>query len=126
MAEHLEDVRFAVSPQLRQFWITRFDFLDGALPGGVNPSDIDQVLERNRHFLYIECKRPHQPVPRGQQILFDHLVDAPPQSVRLLQVVGDPPDDIRQFGWWGKPLASTTLDEVRALVRRWWDWAGRA
>ena len=113
--------------QLRQFWITRFDFLDGAIPGGVNPSDIDQVLERNGHFLFIECKRPHQPVPRGQQILFDRLLQlsSTDHDVRLLQVVGNPPDKIQQRGWWGKPLRDTSLEEVRGLVRRWWDWAGQ-
>jgi hypothetical protein len=111
--------------QLRQLWITRFDFLAGALPGRVEPSDIDQVLERRQHFLYIECKRPHQPIPRGQEILFDHLLLGP-KSVHVLQVVGNPPDAIESYGWWGKPLRPGNVDQVRTLARRWWDWAGSA
>lgn len=112
--------------QLRQMWITRFDFLGGAIGRGVEPSDIDQVLERRGHFLYIECKRPHQPIPRGQEILFDHLSTPPPKSVLVLQVVGNPPDEIQQFGWWRQPLKAGTVDDVRRLVRAWWDWAGTA
>lgn len=112
--------------QLRQFWITRFDFLGGAIGRGVEPSDIDQVLERRHHFLFIECKRPHQPVPRGQQILFDHLAAPPPKSVRVLQVIGHPPDKIERFGWWGEPLEAGDTEAVRRLVCGWWNWAGTA
>lgn len=112
--------------QLRQLWITRFDFLGGCLPGRVEPSDIDLVLERRGQFLFIECKRPHQPIVRGQQILFDHLLllSTPTHDVRVLQVVGHPPDDIHAFGWWGKELQEGDVDDVRELVNRWWDWAG--
>lgn len=112
--------------QLRQAWITRFDFLGGCLPGKVEPTDIDQVLERRGNFLFIECKRPHQPIPRGQAILFDSLLELGSErhDVRLLQVVGQPPDRIEAAGWWGKSPAPHTVDEVRAVVRRWWDWAG--
>ena len=111
-----------ITRQLRQAWITRFDFLGGALPGRVEPTDIDQVLERKGEFLFIECKRPHQPVGRGQEILFDALVRLP--GCRLLLVVGQPPDRIEKFGWWRGVLREGTVDDVRALVRRWWDWAG--
>jgi hypothetical protein len=111
--------------QIRQAWITRFDFLGGALPGGVEPSDIDQVLERRGHFLFLECKRPFQSVPTGQRILFDRLLELGSErhDVRLLHVVGNPPDAIERFGWWGGELKPGTVGEVRALVRRWWQWA---
>jgi len=115
-----------VERQLREEFVTRFDFLFGALPGRVNPTDIDQVLERRQHFLYIECKRPNQTIPVGQAILFDHLLLPQPKSVHLLHVVGNPPDEIEQFGWWREPLQAGSVDQVRALVRGWWDWAGTA
>jgi hypothetical protein len=118
-----------IVPQLRQFWITRFDFLGGLLPGNVAPSDIDQVLERRGHFLFIECKRPYQPSVRGQEILFDHLLE-PMRSVYLLRVVGHPPDKLESWQWWGKDTqlhqSPNATDEVRTLVRDWWNWAGTA
>jgi len=114
--------------QLRQLWITRFDFLAGALPGKEAPTDIDQVCEKNGHFLFLECKRPHQRIERGQQITFDRLVGLSPK-VRLLIVVGQPPDQIMQYGWWHADrtpryeLRDTDVWAVRDLVRRWRDWA---
>lgn len=110
--------------QIRQLWITRFDFLLGCLPGKAAPSDIDQVLERNGHFLFIECKRPHQPVPRGQEILLDRLCELNPDKIRVLIVVGHPPDKIESYSWWRKPPQTSTVRQVRSLVRRWYDWAG--
>lgn len=110
--------------QIRQLWITRFDFLLGALPGKEAPSDIDLVCEKNGHFLFIECKRPYQPTVRGQQILFNKLL-ALSDKIRLLVVIGHPPDNITQYGWWGKPLQEGDVHAVRALVRRWRDWAAK-
>jgi hypothetical protein len=112
----------AIQPQLRELWITRFDFLGGALPGREAPTDIDQACEKNGHFLFIECKRPYQPITRGQQIFFDRLVALSPR-IRLLVVVGHPPDQIIRYGWWGKPLQDGDVWEVRDLVARWRAWA---
>lgn len=108
--------------QLRQLWITRFDCLAGALPGREAPTDIDQVCEKNGHFLFLEFKRPYQRIERGQEIMFDRLVALSP-CVRLLIVVGQPPDEISQFGFWRKPLQDGDVYALRALVRRWRDWA---
>lgn len=110
--------------QLRAQGLVRFDFLDGTLPGRANPTDIDQALERNGHFLFIECKRPHQLVTTGQRIFFDNLV-AGPRSVTVVNVVGNPPDEIQGFGRWGKPIQTVTTGEARAYVRAWYDWASR-
>ena len=113
-----------VPRQIRQLWITRFDCLAGCLPGAENPSDVDQVIEKNGHFLFLEFKRPYQTIPRGQAILFDRLLELNPEKVRLLLVVGQPPDEIITFRWWGKPYdAGEGVDALRALVRRWRDWA---
>lgn len=111
--------------QLRQLWITRFDFLAGCLPGRAAPTDIDQVIERRGHFLFIECKRPHQEIGTGQAITFDNLVALSTEAatVRLLIVIGHPPDQIEAFGWWRKPSKPGTVGDVRNLVRRWYDWA---
>lgn len=114
-------------PQLRQASTQRFDVLNGALPTNVAPTDIDQALERRGHFLFLEFKRPHQSVPRGQARLFESLVQlgSHEHDVRLLHVLGHPPDAIEAYGWWGERLQPRTSDDLRRFVRRWWDWAGK-
>lgn len=116
-------IREEIPRQLRQLWITRFDFLAGALPGREAPTDIDQACEKNGHFLFIECKRPYQSIERGQAIFFDRLVALP--NVRLLIVVGQPPDQISKYGWWRRDLRDGDVYVVRNLVRRWRDWAAQ-
>ncbi len=118
----MHDEHKDIPRQIRQLWVTRFDFLLGALPGREAPSDIDLVCEKNGHFLFIECKRPHQPIPRGQEILFDRLCNLS-DKVRMLTVIGNPPDDIKGYRWWQGELHAADVYEVRALVRRWRDWA---
>lgn len=108
--------------QLRQKYTERFDFLGGVLPGTMAPTDIDQALERNGHFLFIECKRPGQKIPRGQEITFDRLVGLS-DNVRVMVVFGTPPDEIVSYRWWGGDDHDATVHDVRDLVRRWFDWA---
>jgi hypothetical protein len=129
----------AVTPliprQIRQLWITRFDFLAGLLPHGIEPSDIDQALERHGHLLFIECKRRGQGIPRGQEILFDALLDLADTEHRvcILVIEGDPPDGIRRYAWWFTGATSQTLDwrptslaEIRAKVQCWYEKADAA
>lgn len=86
----------------------------------MNPTDIDQAIERHGHFLFIECKRPGQRVTGGQRIFFDRLV-AGPRSVRLITVEGHPPDDLTGYALWGHDVMPASTDEVRTYVRSWYD-----
>ena len=43
--------------QLRKNNDDRLDFLAGVLPYGINPTDIDLVIERNKRFLVLEGQR---------------------------------------------------------------------
>ena len=60
------------------------------LPGKVNPSDIDAVLERNDHFLLMEYKSPGAPVHMGQRIMLKRLVR---RGFDVWVVWGDQADD---------------------------------
>jgi len=110
--------------QLRQQGLVRFDFLDGALPGRANPTDIDQAIERNGYFLFLECKRPRQAVSTGQRIFFDRLV-AGPRRIDVVIVQGNPPDDITAWAPWGSELRATNTKQFRATVRRWYERASQ-
>lgn len=110
--------------QIRQAWITRFDFLLGCLPGREAPTDVDQLIEKNGHFLFIEAKRPGQKIPRGQIITLNRLAALP--STHVLLVEGNPPDTLTGYGWWKHDIPEVKpacVHHVRSLVRRWRDWA---
>lgn len=111
--------------QIRQQNKDRFDFLLGALPGKIAPTDIDQCIEKNGHFLFIECKHPGEDVKQGQSILFNALrsLSRPGATVGVLIVYGFPWDDIRGYSWWRQPVIQCDVMEIRALVRDWYDWA---
>lgn len=112
-----------IVPQIRQQGLLRFDFLGGCLPGRAAPTDIDMVIERNGHFLVIECKRPGQQIPRGQEITFDRLLELGCGRVRILVIEGHPPADIVACSWWGKQRESCDVQYVRDLASRWYAWA---
>lgn len=42
--------------------------LDGCFGGKIKPSDIDGMVERNGHFLYLETKKPGVELTMGQEI----------------------------------------------------------
>jgi hypothetical protein len=49
--------------------------LDGCFgPGKIKPTDIDGMVERNGHFLYLETKGPGVPLKMGQEIAIKNRV----------------------------------------------------
>jgi hypothetical protein len=125
----MSDKLFSMPRQIRHEGAARFDFLSGAIGRGVNPSDIDLVYERRGHFLFIECKRPEQAIPRGQAILFDSLIALSREdaTVKVLIVIGHPPQDIRAARWWGTDLEFTAdAFAIRQLALEWFQAASRA
>ncbi len=109
----------AIPVQLRRQGVERFDVLSGLLPRGVAPSDIDQVLENDGSFLFIEFKRPGQVMPTGQRILFNRLARLP--DCEVLLVTGNPPFEIMAFAMLGEPQQPGDAADLRAFVRQWWD-----
>jgi hypothetical protein len=47
------------------------------LPNGIQPSDIDGILERFGYFLVMEVKKPGELTSRGQEILLSALSQIP-------------------------------------------------
>lgn len=49
-----------------------WSILDGCFGNTkIGVSDIDGVVERNGHTLFLETKRPNVPIPLGQHVMFD-------------------------------------------------------
>lgn len=50
-------------------------FLERYLGGSIAPSDIDGIVERNGQFLILEGKSRGTPIPKGQKIMFENLLN---------------------------------------------------
>lgn len=107
-------------------------FLQRYLGGfGISPTDIDGMIERNGHILLLEAKSPGVPIPLGQKIMFDHLVNAtcPHCSADCglwdVVVIWGKPNQPEQMQMWRTQNAPVAADlaAVQALVGEWY---GRA
>jgi len=63
-----------------------FAQLQGILPYGIVPCDIDGVIEINGNFLFIETKFGPIDMPRGQKLMYEHLSRMPNTTVVLVAV----------------------------------------
>jgi hypothetical protein len=59
------------------------------MPGKMGVSDIDGVVERNGHFLFMESKNEREPLSVGQRIMLVELAKLNPERVRVVIVYGD-------------------------------------
>lgn len=58
-------------------------------PGRAGVSDIDGVIERNGHFLFIECKHYNEGISTGQLTMLKSLAGLSSARVRVVVVYGD-------------------------------------
>lgn len=94
------------------------EILFGAeLPRGIQPSDIDGIIEINNHFLVMEVKHPREGTKDGQRLLLERL--AKRRGFTVIRIVrGD--DGVEEiYNYKTKIAKSTTPLEFIALVERW-------
>jgi hypothetical protein len=93
-------------------------------PTHIRVSDVDGIVERRGHFLWIETKFPGEKVEEGQRIMHDAALATGRFSVMV--VWGEPNAPVRYS------LRGPNVDEDRfvigeseivGLVRRWFLWA---
>lgn len=102
-------------------------FLDDCFGGtGIRVSDIDGVVERNGHVLFIEAKPLGKPVSAGQSRMFAQLAE---NGFSILVIWGDTdnPSECmlihpKQLGGKRTKMAATK-DTIFEIVRRWFVWA---
>lgn len=105
------------TPQLRKNLDGRWDFLNGVLPHGINPTDIDLVIERRSQFLVLEGKHEGATFGTGQRRFYDALSAVP--GFTVVHFYGTPPDVVVSFGGWGGPAQSASTEDLRTFVRLW-------
>ena len=87
-------------------------------PTRISFGDLDGVVERNGKFLVIETKGEGIPVPRGQAIMFDRLVEKGDFTVVVLW--GNPPCEVKQWCLWPLQIEDANKDIVRSFIDEWW------
>jgi hypothetical protein len=98
-------------------------FLSDCFGGSrISPTDLDGVVERKGHFLYLEAKSPGKDVPKGQQIMFDHLIADKRSTV--LVIWGKPNLPERAQLWGQEPFKADTA-KIQQVVAGWYAKANR-
>ena len=86
----------------------------------IRVTDLDGLVERNGHFLFIEAKSNGKDIPLGQKLLFKALI-ASPQN-RVLIIWGEPnKPQMAQF--WGHEPFTADEEKIRDVVKRWFAYA---
>lgn len=101
--------------------------LNGCFGGSISPSDIDGMVERNGHFLYLEAKGPRAQLKWGQEIAIKSRVR---DGLSTFVIVwGEPgePEKIRVY--YPAPYLRVddyticNLDVLRDVCERWYRYA---
>ena len=88
---------------------------------GIRPTDIDGLIERKGHLLFLETKASGQPIPIGQQRTFNALC----AKGSTVLVIWGPKNHAQKAQWWGYPIQPADNEKVKAWVREWFLWADR-
>jgi len=98
-------------------------FLDDCFGGTrIKVTDMDGLVERNHHYLMLETKGPSKDIPRGQQILFDHLREDFGDRFHILVIWGDPNKPVA-CQLWGHSKTLADTETIRRIVGKWWTFA---
>lgn len=90
--------------------------LDGVLPRGIRPSDLDGVIEMNGRFLWLEYKGPGAALPRGQRLMYEALALTPKHTVMVISASALPDMAAALLG---EAQEVQGIVEVKRGVRPW-------
>lgn len=94
-------------------------------PTKVKVSDVDGIVERNGHILYLEAKSLGKGIPDGQRIMLRSLAQ---HGCTVVVLWGHKNDPREMMIWWPhsvEPADKITVDisDVQNFVRSWFAWA---
>lgn len=100
-------------------------FLDDAFaPTKIKVTDGDGIVERRGHFLLFETKKKGVEIPDGQQYLFDAWVAAGNHAMIIWGRQSEKRFNIKWLYQRGElMLMDKTLDDIKSIVRKWFQWA---
>ena len=92
----------------------------------IKVTDIDGAVERWGNFLIIETKLPGNEIPKGQQIMFDAMVNSGLFTIVYLWGENNQPRKMRVAGPQGDDLYTNISEEdVLNVVRSWFVYANK-
>lgn len=96
-------------------------------PRNIYPTDIDGMIEINNHFLFVETKLPHAPMPTGQRIALERLSQLPRVVVLIVYGKRNRPEQMQMIynGKYGK-LQPCTPDILAQRFRAFVAWANKS
>ncbi len=101
--------------------------LDGCFGStNIKVSDVDGEVERNSRFLRIETKGDNVPIPLGQQIMFQSLLNTGLWTIVVVWGRPQEPHKINLFtSKTVEPIVyeNTNIDKFRYIVSKWFEWA---
>lgn len=95
---------------------------------GIEPTDLDGIIERNGRFLLLEAKSPGAKIPGGQRFMFDNLVKMKcpycDQDINLYEVLviwGKPnqPEQMQMWRIQSTPVPAS-VSAVQKVVGDWY------
>jgi len=95
-----------------------WDILGGCFAGKIRPCDIDGVVERRGHFLFIEAKPPRKAISSGQALMLCRLAELPKVTVLIIWGETDQPEEMQVVGELAKRC---TLQDVRQFCKDWYE-----
>lgn len=99
-----------------------WDWLNECFSGGIRPTDVDGMVERNGHFLFLEGKTSGQSIPKGQEIALKKLSLALADKVLILVLFGRPgqPTSFREIkcGLISEPRPCN-VSTIQGICRDW-------
>lgn len=112
--------------------IMNFDYITDAIKeidpnSKITPTDLDCVVERNRHIIIIESKKPNTEIPKGQDILLNSLNRI--KDFTVIRLWGkEVPENFNYVfskvqGEWNQKREGCGLEEIKILVKKWFKWA---
>ena len=99
-----------------------WSIFNGCFGGKIRPSDIDGVVERKGHFLFLEAKAKRGRMGVGQEILLRRLSGLPRCVVLVMYGDNDNPESMQLIrGGNVERRQPCDLDIVRMFVEAWYD-----
>lgn len=90
----------------------------------IKPTDIDGLVERNGHFLMLECKAPGVPVKQGQMIMLSRAVETGFFTVMTVWGHQNQPEKLQVIGSIGNiTIEPCDMETFRKYVSTWFFYA---
>ena len=94
-----------------------YAFTNACFPRGIRPTDIDFMVEMNKHFLFGEFAQPNKELSKGQEYALNRLARQP--NTTVFRVVGFPPNSVGEWEVIGSGRSGTGTDSFLEFLREW-------